>query len=96
MVRFIARRNSRCFKLAPSAPESRRGQDPHFAATIEADPNLIAFKCGIPLKAGNDIIGAIGVSSAQPGGHDERNDRNREDQGSAQVTNYIPDGERWL
>jgi uncharacterized protein GlcG (DUF336 family)/catechol 2,3-dioxygenase-like lactoylglutathione lyase family enzyme len=59
------------FKVPTSDLTIRAAQDPHFAAMIKADPNLIAFKGGIPLKAGNDIIGAIGVSGAEPGGHDE-------------------------
>jgi uncharacterized protein GlcG (DUF336 family) len=59
------------FKVPTSDLTIRAAQDPHFAATIKADPNLIAFKGGIPLQAGNDIIGAIGVSGAEPGGHDE-------------------------
>ena len=59
------------FKVPTSDLTIRAAQDPHFAATIKADPNLIAFKGGIPLKAGNDLIGAIGVSGAEPGGHDE-------------------------
>ena len=62
------------FKVPTSDLTIRAAQDPHFAATIKADPNLIAFKGGIPLKSGNGIIGAIGaigVSGAEPGGHDE-------------------------
>src|SRR5882724_8011804 len=59
------------FKVPTSELTIRAAQDPHFAATIKADPNLIAFKGGIPLRAGDDIIGAIGVSGAEPGGHDE-------------------------
>lgn len=59
------------FKVPTSDLTIRAAQDLQFAATIKADPNLIAFKGGIPLKAGNDIIGAIGVSGAEPGGHDE-------------------------
>jgi uncharacterized protein GlcG (DUF336 family) len=59
------------FKVPTSDLTIRAAQDPQFAAMIKADPNLIAFKGGIPLKAGNDIIGAIGVSGAEPGGHDE-------------------------
>jgi uncharacterized protein GlcG (DUF336 family) len=31
----------------------------------------MAFSGGILLKAGDEIIGAIGVSGAEPGGHDE-------------------------
>jgi len=59
------------FKVPTSDLTIRAAQDPNFAATIKADPNLIAFKGGIPLKVGNDIVGAIGVSGAEPGGHDE-------------------------
>ncbi len=59
------------FKVPTSDLTTRAAQDPQFAAMIKADPNLIAFKGGIPLKVGNDIIGAIGVSGAEPGGHDE-------------------------
>ena len=59
------------FKVPTSDLTIQAARDPHFAATIKADPNLIAFKGGIPLKSGNDIVGAIGVSGAEPGGHDE-------------------------
>jgi uncharacterized protein GlcG (DUF336 family) len=59
------------FKVPTSDLTTRAARDPSFAATIKADPNLIAFKGGIPLRAGNAIIGAIGVSGAEPGGHDE-------------------------
>jgi len=59
------------FKVPTSDLRIRANQDPQFAAVVKADPNLIAFKGGIPLKVGNDIIGAIGVSGAEPGGHDE-------------------------
>jgi len=46
-------------------------KDPDFAATIKADPNLMAFHGGLVLKAGTEVIGAIGVSGAEPGGHDD-------------------------
>jgi len=46
-------------------------RDPDFAATIKADPNLMAFHGGLLLKAGTEVIGAIGVSGAEPGGHDD-------------------------
>jgi uncharacterized protein GlcG (DUF336 family) len=59
------------FKVPTSDLTTRATRDRHFADTIKADPNLIAFKGGIPLRAGNDIIGAVGVSGAEPGGHDE-------------------------
>jgi len=59
------------FKVPTSDLTIRAAQDPQFATMIKADPNLIAFKGGIPLNVGGDIIGAIGVSGAEPGGHDE-------------------------
>ena len=45
--------------------------DPAFAAKIHADPNLMAFKGGLPLMEDGQVVGAIGVSGAEPGGHDE-------------------------
>jgi len=50
---------------------SKGQQDADFAAKIKADPNLMAYGGGILLKAGDEIIGAIGVSGAEPGHHDE-------------------------
>jgi uncharacterized protein GlcG (DUF336 family) len=49
----------------------RAQNDPAFAATIKADPNLMAFHGGLVLKVGTEVIGAIGVSGAEPGGHDD-------------------------
>jgi uncharacterized protein GlcG (DUF336 family) len=46
-------------------------KDSAFAATIKADPNLMAFHGGLLLKSGAEIVGAIGVSGAEPGGHDD-------------------------
>jgi uncharacterized protein GlcG (DUF336 family) len=56
----------------PTTPNIDKARsNPAFAAEVKADPNLMAFKGGIPLMVGNDIIGAIGVSGAEPGGHDD-------------------------
>ena len=58
--------------MVPSSELISKAQhDPAFAAEIKANPNLIAFKGGIPLKVGGEVIGAIGVSGAEPGSHDE-------------------------
>jgi uncharacterized protein GlcG (DUF336 family) len=46
-------------------------KDPAFAAKIKADPNLMAFHGGLLLEVGAEVIGAIGVSGAEPGGHDD-------------------------
>jgi uncharacterized protein GlcG (DUF336 family) len=45
--------------------------DPAFAEIIKADANLMAFHGGLLLKSGSQIVGAIGVSGAEPGGHDD-------------------------
>ena len=59
------------FRAPTSQLVKKAQQDPQLAARIEADPNLMAFSGGLLLKAGDEIIGAIGVSGAEPGGHDE-------------------------
>ena len=46
-------------------------EDPNVAARVKADPNLQAFSGGLLLKVGDKIIGALAVSGAEPGGHDE-------------------------
>ena len=58
------------FKMPTSQLTSKAQQDPEVAARIKADPNLVAFSGGLLLKAGDEIIGALGVSGAEPGGHD--------------------------
>jgi uncharacterized protein GlcG (DUF336 family) len=47
-----------------------RGES-QLADQVRADPNLVAFSGGILLKVQGEIIGAIGVSGAEPGAHDE-------------------------
>jgi len=59
------------FKGPTTPMVAKAHEDPTFAAKVKADRNLMAFKGGIPLKVGGDIIGAIGVSGAEPGGHDD-------------------------
>jgi uncharacterized protein GlcG (DUF336 family) len=59
------------FQVPTSELVIKGQQDADFAAKVKADPTLMAFKGGIPLKSGVQIIGAIGVSGAEPGGHDE-------------------------
>jgi uncharacterized protein GlcG (DUF336 family) len=45
--------------------------DPAVVARIKADTNLLTFAGGMVLKAGEDIIGAVGVSGAEPSAKDE-------------------------
>lgn len=59
------------FKAPTSQLAIRAQQDADLAAQIKADPNFMAFTGGILLKVGDAIIGAIGVSGAEPGHHDE-------------------------
>ena len=59
------------FKVPTSTLVTKAQTDPAFAAKIHADPNLMAFKGGLPLTEDGQVIGAIGVSGAEPGGHDE-------------------------
>lgn len=59
------------FKVPTSQLVAKAQTDPAFAAKIHADPNLMAFKGGLPLFKDGQVIGAIGVSGAEPGGHDE-------------------------
>ena len=59
------------FKANSSTMVAKAQQDPAVAAQVKADPNLVGYSGGILLKSGDKIIGAIGVSGAEPGGHDE-------------------------
>jgi uncharacterized protein GlcG (DUF336 family) len=59
------------FKAPTSQLVSKAQQDPDFAAKIKADPNLMAFSGGVLLKVKDDVVGAIAVSGAEPGSHDE-------------------------
>jgi uncharacterized protein GlcG (DUF336 family) len=45
--------------------------DSDIAARIKADPNLVGYPGGLPLKVGNEIVGAIGISGADPNPHNE-------------------------
>ncbi len=59
---------------APTSQFTAKAQqgDADILAKLKADPNLMSYAGGIPLKVGDEIIGAIGVSGAEPGRHDER------------------------
>lgn len=59
------------FQEPTSRLTSKAQHDPAFAARIEADPNLVAYSGGLLIRSGGEIIGAIGVSGAEPGHHDE-------------------------
>jgi uncharacterized protein GlcG (DUF336 family) len=59
------------FKAPTSQLGLRAQTDADFAALIREDPSFMAFGGGVLLKVGDDIVGAIGVSGAEPGHHDE-------------------------
>ena len=59
------------FKVPTSQLVSKAREDQELGARIKSDPNLLAFSGGLLLKVGDEIIGAIGVSGAEPGHHDE-------------------------
>ena len=50
---------------------ARSQTDPEYAAQFSADPNLTSNGGGVLLKVGDRIVGAIGVSGAEPGHHDD-------------------------
>ena len=61
------------FKMPTSQVGSLSKTDPAVAAKITADTNLLSFAGGVPIKAGEEIIGAIGVvSGAEPSAIDEQ------------------------
>jgi len=51
---------------------SRAYTDPAVQAKLKADQNLIAYSGGILVESHGKVIGAIGVSGAEPGHHDEQ------------------------
>jgi uncharacterized protein GlcG (DUF336 family) len=59
------------FKMPTSQVGPLTKTDPDVAAKIKADTNLLTFAGGVPLKVGDEIIGAIGVSGAEPSAKDE-------------------------
>jgi uncharacterized protein GlcG (DUF336 family) len=59
------------FKQDTSQVIKQIATDPAIAAKFKADPNLQRQAGGLVLMSGGKVIGAIGVSGAEPGGHDE-------------------------
>ena len=59
------------FKDDTSAIAHKLPDDATIMAQMKADLNLQAFPGGVIVKVGDKILGAIGVSGAEPGGHDE-------------------------
>jgi uncharacterized protein GlcG (DUF336 family) len=59
------------FKMPTSQVGALTKTDSAVVAKIKADPNLLTFAGGVLVKAGDEIIGAIGVSGAEPSAKDE-------------------------
>jgi uncharacterized protein GlcG (DUF336 family) len=59
------------FKLPTSQVTLLARTDAAAIAKIKADPNLLSWAGGVPLTVGDQIIGAIGVSGAEPSSKDE-------------------------
>jgi uncharacterized protein GlcG (DUF336 family) len=52
--------------MRPTPPTNSRPIDPVFRAA-----NVVAVGGGVPIKVGNEVIGAVGVSGAPGGEKDE-------------------------
>ena len=59
------------FKMPTSGVGALTKTNPAVVARIKADTNLLTFAGGLVLKAGDAIVGAIGVSGAEPSAKDE-------------------------
>lgn len=59
------------FKAPTTQLVKNAATDTAMVEKVKADPNLQLQGGGVPLMVGNEVIGAIGVSGAEPGGHDE-------------------------
>jgi uncharacterized protein GlcG (DUF336 family) len=59
------------YKEATSKVHAHAQADPAFDAEVRADPNLVSWAGGVPIEVGGRIIGAIGVSGAEPSEKDE-------------------------
>jgi uncharacterized protein GlcG (DUF336 family) len=59
------------FKSDTSKMLKTARDDASVVEKFKSDPNLQAQSGGLVLMAGDKVIGAIGVSGAEPGGHDE-------------------------
>jgi uncharacterized protein GlcG (DUF336 family) len=59
------------YQAPTSELRARVAKDSQLAAAVKSDSNLIAFSGGVLLRVSDAVIGAIGVSGAEPGSHDE-------------------------
>ena len=59
------------FKMPTSQVGSLTRTDQAVVARIKADTNLLTFAGGLVLKSGDQVVGALGVSGAEPSAKDE-------------------------
>jgi uncharacterized protein GlcG (DUF336 family) len=59
------------FKMPTSQVGALTKTDPAVVARIKADTNLLTFAGGLLIKAGDTVIGAVGISGAEPSAKDE-------------------------
>jgi uncharacterized protein GlcG (DUF336 family) len=59
------------FKMPTSQVGALTNTDSSVVAKIKSDTNLLTFAGGLTLTAGGEVIGAIGVSGAEPSAKDE-------------------------
>jgi uncharacterized protein GlcG (DUF336 family) len=59
------------FKVPTLELAARVKSDPELQARIKSDKNLMAFGGARPWKVGDTVVGAIAVSGAEPGSHDD-------------------------
>jgi len=59
------------FKMPTSRVGALTKTDPAVVARVKADTNLLTFAGGLVLEAGGEVIGALGVSGAEPSAKDE-------------------------
>ena len=60
------------FKMPTSELGTLSKTDATIAAKISGDTNFLSFAGGLPIRVGDEIIGAIGVSGAEPSSIDEK------------------------
>lgn len=60
------------FKQPSSQVGANTKKDPDLAAKIVADTNFMSFAGGLPIVEHGQVVGAIGVSGAEPSSADER------------------------
>lgn len=59
------------FKMPTIELAAKARDNPELQARIRVDPNFQAFAGARPWRVRDTIVGAIGVSGAEPGGHDD-------------------------